>query len=253
MARFLYHKRRKCYRGKGEGLRASRYTNSRNQGIDFPFTTSARSIDIVHPCNDYGFKRAMHQPLVIMDFLNTILHLSDADRIQSVTYLDTELRIVDLLGRNFTVDVLCQSKSGKRFLIEMQNDFRADYMNKAFSEFSRLIAQWDAQIVHQEINEETRLKASANKTLNSVKEFWKDIHTAITVVITNKRFPKNTCKTHFSMQTQMEPQVINTYRMTHTDHPNRFLGDIDARVVIVMLANFKKTEDLLETVEDKWL
>ena len=215
--------------------------------------SSSRSIDIVHPCNDYGFKRAMHQPLVIMGFLNTILRLSEPDRIQSVTYLDKELNSADPLGRHFTVDVLCESTGGKRFLIEMQNDFRADYTAKAFTEFSRLIAQWDAQIVHQEVNEQTRKRARANETLNTVKEFWKDIHTAITVVITNKRFPEDAYKTQFIMQPLMEPQIINTYRMTHTDHPNRYLGDIDARVVMVMLAHFNKAEEQLETIEDKWL
>ena len=220
---------------------------------ELPLSSSIRSIDIVHPCNDYGFKRAMHQPSVIMGFLNTILHLSEPDLIQSVTYLDKELNSGDPLGRHFTVDVLCESTGGKRFLIEMQNDFRADYTGKAFTEFSRLIAQWDAQIVHQEVNEQTRKRARANETLNTVKEFWKDIHTAITVVITNKRFPEDAYKTQFIMQPLMEPQIINTYRMTHTDHPNRYLGDIDARVVMVMLSHFNKAEELLETVEDKWL
>ena len=40
---------------------------------------------------DFGFKRVMKKPEVVIGFLNTILHLSEADRIQSVTYLNTEL------------------------------------------------------------------------------------------------------------------------------------------------------------------
>ena len=223
------------------------------KGLYSSSSTDHRSIDIVHPCNDYGFKRAMHQPKVVMGFLNTILHLTEPDKILSVTYLDKELNSADPLGRHFTVDVLCESIGGKRFLIEMQNDFRSDYTTKAFTEFSRLISQWDAHIVHQEVNEQTLKKVRANETLESVKEFWKDIHTAITVVITNKRFPEDAHKIHFTTQPLMEPQIINTYRMMHVDHPNRYLGDMDARVVMVMLAHFNKAEEQLETVEDKWL
>jgi len=72
-------------------------------------------------------------------------------------------------------------------------------------------------------------------------------------MITNKHCPKDTNETQSSMQPCMEPQVINTYRMSHTDQPNRYLGGIDARVVIVSLSHFNKSEDQLESLEDKWL
>lgn len=44
--------------------------------------------------------------------------------------------------------ILCVTKDGRRFLIEMQNDFCADNATKAFTEFCRLIARWDAEVIH---------------------------------------------------------------------------------------------------------
>ena len=76
---------------------------------------------------DFGFKHAMKKPEVVIGFLNTILHLSESDRIQSVTYLNTELNSGVPLGCDFIVDILCQSTNDKHYLIEIHNDFRIDY------------------------------------------------------------------------------------------------------------------------------
>lgn len=75
-----------------------------------------------------------------------------------------------------------------------------------------------------------------------MKEFWKDIKTVIVLVVTNKRFPEEKRETLFSDQSSavMEPDIINSYRMMHESSPGRPLGDLDARVVLVMLGNFNK-------------
>lgn len=211
------------------------------------------SIDIVHPCTDYGFKRAFHDPHVACGFLNTILDLKDQNIITNVRFLDKELPSHEALGRDFIVDILCETQDNRRFLVEMQNDFRADYATKAFTEFCRLIAHWDAETIRQEVTEESRKRARASETYDGTKEFWKDIKTAIVLVVTNKRFPATQHKVLFPGQVLMEPEIINSYRMMHESHAGRFLGDLDARVVLVMLGNFNKSESDLTSSLDRWL
>lgn len=210
------------------------------------------SLDIVHPCTDYGFKRVFHNQQVVCGFLNSVLELSEQNSIKSVTFLDKELPSSEALGRDYIVDMLCESAGGRRFLIEMQNDFRVNYATKAFTEFCRLIAYWDADTIHQVVTEEFREQFKANETYDGTKEYWKDIKTAITLVITNKQFP-NSEKKLFPHHNFMEPDVINTYRMTHERYPDLALGDLDARVVLVMLGNFQKTESELSSTLDRWL
>lgn len=211
------------------------------------------SIEIVHPCTDYGFKRAFKHPSVAMGFLNHILNLQGDDAIKDIQYLNTELQSSDPLGRHFTVDILCQTKNDRRFLLEMQNDFRSDYANKALTELCRLIAHWDAQVVHQKVTEMSRKRARTNSTLDEIKSFWEDIHTAIVVMVTNKVFPVWQTKESQPDQSLMEPEIINSYRLVHERRTSRHLGNIDARAVLVMLGNFKKSEAELVTDLDRWL
>ena len=45
----------------------------------------------------------------------------------------------------------------------MQNGFRDDYETNAFTEFCRLIAHWDAEVIHQEVTDSSRKLACANE------------------------------------------------------------------------------------------
>ncbi len=55
------------------------------------FPLAGKSIDIVHPCNDYWFNTALHNQQVACGFLNAILGISGTDEISHVRYLDKEL------------------------------------------------------------------------------------------------------------------------------------------------------------------
>lgn len=208
--------------------------------------------EIIHPCTDFGFKRAIRNPDIASGFINHVLSLKGDDQVKEVTYVDTQLPSTDPLGKNFTVDVVCTTNNG-RFLLEMQNDFRNDYPDKAFVELCRLVSQWDSSSIQQVVTEGTRKRSRAGETHGVAREFWQDIRRAIVLVITNKSFPATSTKTSDPSQHQMEPDIINTYRMMNTSHPGRFLGDMDVRVVLLMLDNFKKEEKNLKTDMDCWL
>ena len=67
----------------------------------------------------------------------------------------------------------------------MQNGFRDDYATNAFTEFCRLIAHWDAEVIHQEVTDSQENLHMQTKSILVVKEVWKDIKAAIVLVITN--------------------------------------------------------------------
>ena len=118
----------------------------------FVFPLAGDSLDIVHPCTDYGFKRAFHDIPFACGFLNTVLGLSGTEEIANIRYLEKELPSHAFFGRDFIVVILCETGNGQRFLIEVQNDYRADYASKAFVELCRLVAHWDSSKSIRRIN-----------------------------------------------------------------------------------------------------
>lgn len=238
-------------------LRSSTFDSIRFSSSDRE-NNKNKPIDIIHPCTDYGFKRVFYDQEVACGCLNTLLNFEGARAITSLTYLDKELLSKDKIGSDFIVDILAQSQDGRRFLIEMQTNYTPDYAMKAFVEFCRLIAEWDTETIHQMVSEEKREKMKGTETFDGTKQFWADIKTAIVIVLTNTEDPGEIKKTLFTGHMEREPSVINTYRMLHEDKDERQptrrpLGDFDGRIVLVTLANFKKTESELVTPLDRWL
>ena len=82
--------------------------------------------EIVNPCTDFGFKKAFHNPMVLMDFLNHILNYQGDYEIVDLSYMDKEFPSLYPLGRDFRVDIVCKTQNDRYFLIEMmQNDYTA--------------------------------------------------------------------------------------------------------------------------------
>lgn len=209
--------------------------------------------DIVHPCMNYGFKKAMKTPEVVIGFVNHTLNLQGDEKVTSVTYLDGELSSDELLYRDFTIEVLCQVSKGERFLLEIQNDFRKDYTERAFVELSRLVSRWQVKSTRKEATEAARAHHESSASLSEVKIFGRSIHKAMFIAITNKKLPSPAETTRFPGQSLMEPEIINVYKMAHRKDPTRPLGDLDVGVVLVMLSRFEKEESELETDLDRWL
>ena len=85
----------------------------------------ARYLD---PKNDLTFKRIFGEhPDLVIDFLNSIMPLSEDQLIKEIEYLPTE-QVPDVAGKkNSIVDVKCKDQNDKIFIVEMQmlwtNDF----------------------------------------------------------------------------------------------------------------------------------
>ena len=215
---------------------------------------AGQPFSIINPCTDFGFKRAFKNPIVLADFLNNILDYKGGDQIVQLSYMDKEFASLDIAGRAFTVDIVCLTENQRYFLIEMQNDYGPDYADKSYVEFARFLAGVDSVKLHDlSMGGEPQRRRRIGDTDIEAQDFWKKIQEVCTVVISNKRFRPDFKKERFTDETVAEPDVINTYEMRHNVHANRHLGSLKAKVVLVMLANFHKTEYQLETMMDRWL
>ena len=87
----------------------------------------------MNPCTDFGFKKAFNNRVVLIDFLNHILD----HQIVELSYIDKEFPNLDSLYRDFRVDIVCKTQNDRYIIIEIQNDYTADYADKAYIESAR--------------------------------------------------------------------------------------------------------------------
>ena len=234
------------------GGRLSAQTSMRFVASQPTLSLPEEDFDIVHPCTDFGFKRAFHDEIVLSGFLNSLWNLQGNDIIVGIQYLDAGLPSDDWIGRHFTVDIRCKTKAGEHYLIEMQNDYHGNYTDKAHVEHCRMIGRIDTTST-MNVEDEDREMMSASSTCDEAKSFWRSISAVRTVVITNKSQTSTRRKQHFEEELTAEPEIVNTYSMRHDEHLERHLGDIKSTVTLVMLDLFKKGEEELSTDLDRWL
>ena len=200
------------------------------------------NVQIAHPCLDSIFHYGFADAEILKDFLNAVLQFDGAQAIEDITYLSQILPsanpqaksgIEARSGHQFTVDVRCRTKSGRHFLIEMQNDFRGDYHMKALVEHSRMLSRLD---IDQTTSDRSRRTA---KNVVDKNKFWKGVEGLYTIIVTNKSFPLSTLKSHYCSETVAEPFLVNPYELRHVKRLDRHLGDIPVQVVFLMLDKLK--------------
>ena len=79
------------------------------------------------PKADVTFKKVFgeHKNLV-MSLLNALLPLDPGKQVESIEYLPSELVPETPLGKNTIVDVRCEETGGRKFIVEMQMEWRAN-------------------------------------------------------------------------------------------------------------------------------
>ena len=78
----------------------------------------------INPFTDIGFKRIFGQEVskpVLITFLNSLLE--GEHRILDLTFLDKEQPGESLDDKSLIYDVYCETASGERIIVEMQNRF----------------------------------------------------------------------------------------------------------------------------------
>ena len=89
----------------------------------------ARFLD---PKADLTFKKVFgeHKHLV-MSLLNALLPLEEGKQIESIEYLQPEMTPRTPFSKDTIVDVRCEETGGRKFIVEMQMNWRANYEQRA--------------------------------------------------------------------------------------------------------------------------
>ena len=96
----------------------------------------------INPFTDIGFKRIFGQefskPLLI-DFLNNLLH--GERHITDVKLLDKELTAEFQEGRTIIYDVYCETETGEKIIVEMQNRLQSNFKARTLYYAAEAIAR----------------------------------------------------------------------------------------------------------------
>ena len=84
------------------------------------------------PKADLTFKKVFgeHKHLV-MSLLNALLPLEEGRQVESIEYLQPEMTPRTPFSKGTIVDVRCEDTGGRKFIVEMQMNWRANYEQRA--------------------------------------------------------------------------------------------------------------------------
>ena len=170
---------------------------------------------------DFGFKRifgtAPNKELLI-HFLNSLFDGKQV--VKDVKYLNTEHFGDQVSARKAIFDVYCEGENGEKFIVEMQNAYQEFFKDRSlfYSTFpireqSKKSSDWDFQL--------SRVYNIALLNFDMKEE----------------AFDKDT--------------ITHTVKLCDIDTNKVFYKKLD--FIFVEIAKFKKKEDELETLYDKWL
>ncbi len=99
----------------------------------------ARYLD---PKADVTFKKVFgeHKNLVI-SLLNALLPLDEGKQIEKIEYLPAEITPRTPLSKDTIVDVRCEETGGRKFIVEMQMNWRADFRERVLFNASKAYVQ----------------------------------------------------------------------------------------------------------------
>ena len=170
---------------------------------------------------DFGFKRifgtAPNKELLI-NFLNSLF--DGAQVVTDVKYLNTEHFGENASARKAIFDVYCEGENGEKFIVEMQN---------AYQEFFK-----DRSLFYSTFPIREQAKKSSDWDFNLSRVY--------TIALLN-----------FDMKEEAfdRDKITHTVKLCDIETNKVFYKKLD--FIYVEIAKFKKSEDELETLYDKWL
>ena len=96
----------------------------------------------INPFTDVGFKRVFGQEIskpLILDFLNNLL--LGEEHIADITFLDKEQPALYEDDRSLVYDIYCETDSGKKVIVEMQNKTQPYFKDRSIYYTSEAIAR----------------------------------------------------------------------------------------------------------------
>lgn len=175
----------------------------------------------INPYTDFGFKKLFGTPLnkeLLISFLNALF--SGKEVIRDLTYLNSEQLGLGLDERRAIFDVYCENEKGEKFIVEMQKaeqqyfkDRSVYYASFPIQEHGKRGQAWDFEM--------------------------KGVYT---VGILNFVFPDD----------EYSPECFHhEVKLMDVDDKHVFYEKLT--FIYLEMPKFKKTEDELETMFDKWL
>jgi len=108
---------------------------------DFPAKFEDFVPRFFNPCNDVAFKKVfVNHVELTKSFLNSTLRLEGKRTIQAVEFLPTERLPMTPESKKSILDVLCTDENGHQYIIEVQNKFMLNYVQRAQYYVSHLYA-----------------------------------------------------------------------------------------------------------------
>ena len=98
--------------------------------------------NFINPFTDVGFKRVFGQEIskpLILDFLNNLL--VGEEHIANLTFLDKEQPALYDDDRSLLYDIYCETDSGKRIIVEMQNKSQPYFKSRSIYYISEAISR----------------------------------------------------------------------------------------------------------------
>jgi predicted transposase/invertase (TIGR01784 family) len=169
------------------------------------------------PTNDVAFKRVFSDKEILMDFLNSAMHLENEKKIIDLEYIESE-EVPDIgQGKRSMFDIKVTDQSNRKYIVEMQNSPESSFLNRVQLYASHSYVSQARQGDHQ------------NKGLMPI----------IALVITKKNvFPKDV-------------PCISYHDTIESATKKRYLFALS--YVFIELKKFHKGADKLENPRDYWL
>ena len=171
----------------------------------------------INPFTDFGFKKLFGNEKnndIIIGFLNQILPTQDI--IQKITYHRTEHLGASEIDRKVIYDLYCENQNGEKFIVELQKAKQVFFKDR-----SLYYATFPIQEQAQRGDWDYQLKA------------------VYTVAILDFCFDEH------NPNVRVEVKLMDTTRKVIFYDKLAF--------VYLQMPNFRKQEDQLETLQDKWL
>lgn len=174
----------------------------------------------INPFTDFGFKKLFGTEFnkeLLIDFLNQIL--GDREKIQYLTYLNTENLGNTEVDRKAIFDLYCENEKGEKFIIELQNVKQQFFKDRSifYSTFP--------------------IQSQAPKG----KGWDYYLKAVYTIGILNFSFPDQSRQERFLREIQLIDKQTNEV----------FYDKLS--FIYLEIPRFKKEEDDLETHFDKWI
>jgi predicted transposase/invertase (TIGR01784 family) len=171
------------------------------------------------PTNDIAFKKLFgieqHKPLLV-SFLNAILSLEGSRRIKNVEFLTKEQIPLIKEAKTTILDIKCTDESGKQYIVEIQNRKQPSFIKRT-----------QFYVAHSYVSQAP------------IGADYMDLKQVILLAIANHELFPN------------KENVISYHKTLDTQTFEHDLKDMC--YVFIELPKFTKTEDELETLQDKWI